>query len=294
VSTSKSTSASILRSPAVQTEIGPAKLASCSASSLIVNADDWGRDIETTDRILECVAIGTVSSTSAMVFMADSERAADLARRRGIDCGLHLNFTTPFSGPDCRSRLREHQGRVIHYLLRHRLAQTVYHPGLASSFRYVAAAQIEEFERVFGSKPRRLDGHHHMHLCANVLFGRLLPAATIVRRNFSFRPREKSRLNRLYRETIDRLLARRHVLTDYFFSLPPLEPESRIDEIFLIARRSIVEIETHPVNPEEYRFLAGGEIFRRAGDLQIARGFGNPAQARGNITVEDCRGNGNG
>jgi hypothetical protein len=72
------------------------------------------------------------------------------------------------------------------------------------------------------------------------------------------------------------MLAKRYRLTDYFFSLPPLEPRSRIDEIFSIARRSVVEVETHPVNPQEYRFLASGEIQRRIGDLQIARSFTNP------------------
>jgi hypothetical protein len=163
----------------------------------------------------------------------------------------------------------------------------VYHPGLASSFKYLATAQFEEFERIFGNTPRRFDGHHHMHLCANVLFGRLLPAGAIVRRNFSFRPCEKSRINRMYRGVIDRVLAKRHWLTDFFFSLLPLEPQSRLDEIFSIARRSIVEVETHPVNPAEYRFLTSGEILRRTGDLQIARGFTKSARVRATISAED-------
>lgn len=244
-----------------------------AAGSLIVNADDWGRDFETTNRIFECVTAGTVSSTSAMVFMADSERGADLARARGVDCGLHLNFTTPFTAPGCPAPLRKHQERIGRYLKGNRLAQVVYHPGLTSAFSFVVAAQIDEFERIFGVTPHRLDGHHHMHLCANVLFGKLLPTGTTVRRNFSFRKREKSGINRLYRAAIDRVLRKRHRLTDYFFSLPPLEPPSRIDEIFSIARRSNVEVETHPVNPEEYRFLTGGGILRRLGDLPIARGF---------------------
>jgi len=279
----------MLTSRALHAEFGATTLARCFSGSLIVNADDWGRDIETTNRILECVTIGTVSSTSAMVFMKDSERAANLARERGVDFGLHLNFTMRFSSPDCPSRLREHQERVIRYLRRNRFAQAVYHPGLASSFKYVAAAQIEEFERTFGVTPRRLDGHHHMHLCANVLFGRLLPAGTMVRRSFSFRPSEKSRINRLYRGAIDRALAKRYRLTDYFFSLAPLNPQSRIDEIFSIAQRSVVEVETHPVNPEEYAFLISGEILRRTGNLQIARGFTNSAQVRASIVAEDGR-----
>jgi hypothetical protein len=78
----------------------------------------------------------------------------------------------------------------------------------------------------------------------------------------------------------------RHQLTDYFFSLPPLEPQSRIEEILSIARRSIVELETHPVNPEEYRFLTSGEILRKTRDLQIAHGFTDPAQVRATTSSE--------
>ena len=43
---------------------------------LIVNADDLGRNITATDNILCCHARRRVSSASAMMFMADSERAA--------------------------------------------------------------------------------------------------------------------------------------------------------------------------------------------------------------------------
>src|SRR5580700_2369503 len=96
---------------------------------LIVNADDWGRDRNTTDRISECSLRGSVSSVSAMVFMEDSVRAATLASERGIDAGLHLNFTTPFSAQDCPAALAQHQQPLARYLLRHRLAQVVFHPG---------------------------------------------------------------------------------------------------------------------------------------------------------------------
>lgn len=67
------------------------------AGALIVNADDWGRDRETTDRTLFCLREGAVSSASAMVFMEDSERAAALAKEHGVDAGLHLNLTAPLS-----------------------------------------------------------------------------------------------------------------------------------------------------------------------------------------------------
>jgi chitin disaccharide deacetylase len=225
--------------------------------ALIVNADDWGRTYENTKRTLECIGRGTVSSVSAMVFMEDSERAAAVASEHKIDAGLHLNFTTAFSGSLVSARLREHQERVSKFLGRHRFAQVIFHPGLVTSFEYVVAAQHEEFRRLYGTEPARLDGHHHMHLCSNVLVGRLLPPGTIIRRNFSFQPGEKSFVNRLYRNTGDYLLARRHQVVDFFFSLPPLKPQSRLERILSLAQEFTVEVETHPINVAEYRFLMG-------------------------------------
>jgi hypothetical protein len=117
-----------------------------------------------------------------------------------------------------------------------------------------------------------------MHLCANVLFGRLLPSGTLVRRNFSFQAGEKSLPNRLYRGVVDRLLARRHRLVDFFFSLPPLEPVARLRRIFALARDFVVEVETHPVNPVEYRFLTDGRLFREAEGVRIAPASALPAR----------------
>lgn len=236
---------------------------------LIVNADDWGRDHETTTRTMDCVLRGAVSSVSAMVYMEDSERAATIARERGIDAGLHLNFTTRFSASNCSSQILEHQRKVSAYLLRHSFAQAVYNPMLAQSFEYVVRRQLEEFRRLYGAEAARIDGHHHMHLSANVLLGKLLPTGTIVRRNFSFRAGEKNVVNRFYRKLVDSNLAKTHYLVDFFFSLPPLEPVSRLERIFSLARRFAVELETHPINSKEYSFLTRGEILR-IGNLQIA------------------------
>lgn len=244
--------------------------APCGAGVLIVNADDWGRDRRTTSRILDCVVHGAVSAVSGMVFMDDSERAASIARERSIDTGLHLNVTLPFSARYCPEPLLKHQGRLVRYLRRHPLARVLYHPGLIQSFEYVVAAQLDEFHRLYGRGPERIDGHHHMHLCANVQFQRLLPAGTLVRRNFSFQRGEKSVWNRLYRRLVDGMLSRRHQLVDYLFPLAPLEPAGRLQGIFSLAREFIVEVETHPVNRQEYRFLVRGEIFRRAHDVRIA------------------------
>jgi YdjC-like protein len=240
-----------------------------SGGALIVNADDWGRDCETTDRTLDCIHCGTVSSVSAMVFMEDSERAAEIARVHGIDTGLHLNFTSHFSASGTSSKLRAHQERLSKYLLRHRFSQGCFHPGLIRSFEYVVGAQRDEFARLYGEEPGRFDGHHHMHLCANVLLGGLIPLGTVVRRNFSFFPGEKSFVNRCYRQMNDWILGRRHQLTDFFFSIQPLVPPRRLQRICDLSRKYVVEVETHPQEPSEHAYLTSNESRNLVGNCMV-------------------------
>ena len=258
-----------------------------SGGLLIMNADDWGRDPETTDKAFECARRRAISAVSAMVFMADSERAARIARDHGIDAGLHLNLTTPFSSPRCSERLRERQQRLGRHLQRHRLSPIVFHPGLGRTFRDVVAAQLDEFRRLYETEPERVDGHHHMHLCANVVLAGLLPAGSLVRRSFSFAFGEKSLGNILYRRSVDWLLLRRHRLVDFFFSLPPPEHAGRLARVSMLARQFVVEVETHPINDDEYRFLTEGHVFRWADGVRIGppsaiawRGPGQPAARR--------------
>lgn len=244
-----------------------------AVGALIVNADDWGRDTGNTNAAYECIRAGAVSSVSAMVFMEDSERAAEIARASGIDTGLHLNLTSPFTTPRVPSALADRQRRIARYLRRTRLAQVLYHPGLAKSFEYVVAAQVGEYQRLYGETPGRIDGHHHMHLSENVLAARLLPPGIIVRRNFSFAAGEKGLANRLYRAFVDRRIAARHILTDYFFSLIPLEPATRLEKMCALAAQAVVEVETHPVKAAEFEFLIRGGFSNLTSNVSVARRF---------------------
>ncbi len=246
------------------------------AGRLIINADDWGRDVNTTERMFECLKHGTVSSVSAMVFMEDSERAAAMAHEHGVDAGLHLNLTTPLSGANLSSELIERQREVAAYLTKRRLNQVLFNSPLKRSFEYVVAAQLDEYRRLYGESPRRIDGHHHMHLAANVLAGGLLPSGTVVRRNFSFQSGEKSIVNRMYRKNIDRKLARRHRLVDYLLPLAPLNPRSRLERVLSLARESVVELETHPINRDEYDFLMGDAVQSWTAGFPISRSFDLP------------------
>jgi len=207
-----------------------------------------------------------------MVFMEDSERAAGLAQQHGVDAGLHLNLTTPFTSRKCPDRMRSQQEKVARFLRFHRLAQVLYHPGLVTPFDYLVRTQFDEFERIYGFQPRRVDGHHHMHLSANVLRQKLIPEGIIVRPNFSFARGENGWLNRLYRRRQDRALARRYRIADFFFALRPMDT-ARIADILGLANHFDVEIVTHPVNREEYEFLMGRGLARCLEGVVIGRGY---------------------
>lgn len=252
----------------------------CSCA-LVSNADDWGRDSNTTQRTLDCVARGSVTAVSAMVFMADSDRAAQIARERDLDVGLHLNFSSAFSGQRVPASLREHQARVWAHLGRHRLAPVVFHPGLRASFDCLVKSQIDEFARLYGCAPARVDGHQHLHLCANVVLANLLPSGGVVRRNFSFRRGEKSAVNRSYRALIDWRLARRHGLVDFLFALPPVAPP-HLRRMCGLATHAIVEMEVHAVRDDEYRFLTSGELFGWA-DATLVRPFRSVFEIGGDV-----------
>jgi predicted glycoside hydrolase/deacetylase ChbG (UPF0249 family) len=241
------------------------------AATLIINADDWGMRPQATDRILDCLLRGAISSTSATVFMGDSERAADLAREHHVDAGLHLNLTEPFTGARVPSELVRRQQRISRFLRASRFAPMFFHPLLVSSFDYVIKAQMEEFARLYGTLPNRVDGHHHMHLCANVQWQKLLPAGIIVRRNFTFAAGEKDALNRFYRRMQDRALARRHRIADYFYNLRPID-ERRLRGVIRLGRDANVELEVHPEHDAEYEFLFRGRL-QELGRVIVVRGY---------------------
>jgi predicted glycoside hydrolase/deacetylase ChbG (UPF0249 family) len=114
--------------------------------------------------------------------------------------------------------------------------------------------------RLFEKSPSHIDGHHHMHLCANVLFSSMIPAGMKMRRNFSFWPGEKSMLNRTYRWLVDRWLACRYRLTDYFFDLTQCIQGEKLDRVAALAKSSNVELMTHPIVNWEQEYLMSDEF----------------------------------
>jgi predicted glycoside hydrolase/deacetylase ChbG (UPF0249 family) len=223
---------------------------------LIINADDFGRSAGETDAALTGYREGRITSVSAMVFMHDSKRAARLAKKYHLDdVGLHLNFSEEFTEATCPATLKEHHRRIIKFLRSKKYAQLLYNPFLRKAFGYSYEAQAAEFARLFEKAPSHIDGHHHMHLCANLLFSNVFPAGTKLRRNFSFWPGEKSLSNRTYRSLVDRWLARRYRLADYFFDLTQCIEAKKLDRVAALAKSNNVELMTHPVVRAEVKFL---------------------------------------
>jgi predicted glycoside hydrolase/deacetylase ChbG (UPF0249 family) len=233
---------------------------------LIINADDWGRSVAETDAAFRCYKRARITSVSAMVFMQDSDRAAELAKENELDVGLHLNFTDRFTAGYYPEMLGNYHARIMRFLIGNKYAQLLYNPFLRSEFAYSYQSQAGEFERLYGKSPSHIDGHHHMHLCANLVLSDLIPAGMKMRRNFSFWPGEKSLLNRTYRSLADRWLGRRYKLPDYFFDLTQCIQQKKLGRLAALARSSNVELMTHPVVRLEEEYLMSdefGELLQR-------------------------------
>jgi predicted glycoside hydrolase/deacetylase ChbG (UPF0249 family) len=222
---------------------------------LIINADDFGRNQLATDSAIACHGKNRITSASAMVFMSDSHRAAGLAVCAGLETGLHLNLTLPLDGPNIAPGVKEHQLTIAKYLTRGKWAQVLYNPFLHNSLEYTFKVQYEEHRRLFGKEPAQIDGHSHMHLCMNMIFGRIVPPGMRVRRSFTFHQGQKSFFNRFYRLQIDKFLRARYRCTDSFFSIEPVSDPVRLERILRSANSSIVELMVHPADADQYEYL---------------------------------------
>jgi chitin disaccharide deacetylase len=229
---------------------------------LIINADDWGRNRTSTDNSMLCFKKGSITSASAMVFMADSIRAAELAHELGLDTGLHLNFTLEFDGNFNKSKLMECQQRIVSFLRRSKYHSLFYNPWLRKDFEYVYHAQYEEFGRLYNKQPTHIDGHHHIHLCTNMLVDGLIPRGSKVRRSFTFSPGEKNIFNIFYRSIVDLILKHRYICTDYFYGFTPYQGTERLQYIAKLSQSSNVELMVHPERQAEYSYLISEEYIQ--------------------------------
>ncbi len=237
---------------------------------LIVNADDLGRSRAATDAAMACYAKGRITSASAMVFMADSERASRAALGTGLDVGLHVNFSEEFSAGSVPEQLRKEHAQICRFLNANKYALLVFNPLLIRQFAFVFAAQLAEFSRLYGRPPSHFDGHQHLHLATNVLIQQVLPKGAKVRRSFSFRRGEKNFVNRWYRGAVDWTLTQRHRVTDHFFSLSDYLAPGKLDRVISLAKEAQVELMVHPQRPAEYSFLMSEAYLEALSGVRLA------------------------
>jgi predicted glycoside hydrolase/deacetylase ChbG (UPF0249 family) len=235
---------------------------------LIINADDWGGNRISTYNSMLCFKKERITSASAMVFMADSQRAAGLALENGLRTGLHLNFTLKFDGDFISNKLLERQQRIASFLRRSQYCPLFYNPLLKRDFEYVYNAQYEEYVRLYNKKPSHIDGHQHMHLCTNMLVNRLISEGSKVRRSFTFSAGEKNFLNRFYRYIVDAILKRRYICTDFFYSISPHRTIERLIRIVNLSKSWNVELMVHPERLEEFDYLMSDEYLQVISDAE--------------------------
>jgi predicted glycoside hydrolase/deacetylase ChbG (UPF0249 family) len=231
---------------------------------LIVNADDLGYNAAHTDAVLECARRGQISSATAMMFMEDSDRAAELLGDSGIGIGLHLNLSEAFSDPGVPPEVRDTQARLVRRFgsdSRRRLHRWVYNPTIQRHVEASIRHQRERFEELYGRAPTHIDGHQHVHVCPNVLFARALPPKTKVRRVLDRHASYSSRLSRV-RDARQALLNRRFTCTRWFYDISDVDPRGGPPEAAALLQRSVaspLEVMAHPGFPEERACLVSPE-----------------------------------
>jgi predicted glycoside hydrolase/deacetylase ChbG (UPF0249 family) len=237
---------------------------------LIINADDFGGNPLATDRIAECFAVGRVTSTTAMVYMRDSVRAAAIAHARRLPVGLHLNVTQEFDDPATPQPVRERHARIVRYFAGRRLRRFTFNPMLNACVRRCITDQLERFRELYGHEPSHIDGHNHAHLSPTVLLA--LPKGVRTRTGQSSEPDRPSAPMERARHA---LIAHRQATTDYFFAINRLGPsptERDIDGMLGLADRATVEIMVHPDRDDDFRVLMS-DAWMRALQRRVVGSF---------------------
>jgi predicted glycoside hydrolase/deacetylase ChbG (UPF0249 family) len=232
---------------------------------LIVNADDWGGERRSTEAIQEAFDAGRVTSTTAMVYMEDSERAAEIARGEKLPVGLHLNLTQPFTGADAPPPVRERQRQVAATFLGHgpdgqpgtaRLRRWLYDPRVARLVGDALRDQLERFEALYGGPPTHFDGHNYVDTTPNVFLSRALPRGAKMRNTLDRYPFATGP-GAIARELRQQLRGRRFRSTRYVVHISDLDLPD--DPRLAHAATDPVEVICHPDNPAEMERLMSDE-----------------------------------
>jgi predicted glycoside hydrolase/deacetylase ChbG (UPF0249 family) len=241
--------------------VSPGQEDACSDKHglLVVNADDFGGNRLASDRILHCFAAGGITSTSAMVYMSDSRRAAELVRASGLPVGLHLNLTQEFEDEATPAAVRSRQARARRHLSGQRLTRVAINPPLIPLIKRCIADQLACFRELYGGEPTHIDGHNHVHLSPTVLLA--LPRGVAVRTADS-NPEAQPGLGTVIRRARHRFIAHRQLSTERFFAIDPVAASPTamsIEALLANADSQSVEVMTHPDRDRDYALLMSAQ-----------------------------------
>lgn len=232
---------------------------------LIVNADDWGGERRSTEAIDEAFRAGRVTSTTAMVYMEDSGRAAEIAVAAMLPVGLHLNLTQPFTEATAAAPVRERQRRVVAAFHGHgpdgqpgtaRLRRWLYDPRVAKLVGDTLGDQLERFEALYGGPPTHFDGHNYVDTTPNVFLSRALPRGSKMRNTLDRYPLDTG-AGAFAREVRQRLRRSRFRSTRYVLHISELELPD--DPRLELAVTDSVEVICHPDHGPEMERLMSDE-----------------------------------
>jgi predicted glycoside hydrolase/deacetylase ChbG (UPF0249 family) len=232
---------------------------------LIVNADDWGGERRSTEAIHEAFGAGRVTSTTAMVFMDDSDRAAEIAKAESLPVGLHLNLTQPFTDPAVPEPVRERQRRVTAAFLGQggdghpgvsQRRRWLYDPRIADLVGDALRDQLERFEALYGGPPTHLDGHNYVDTAPNVFLSPALPRGMKMRNSLDRYPLDRGPMA-VARALRQQLRGRRFRSTRYVLHISDLDLPD--DPRLALAEADPVEVICHPDNPAEMERLRSDE-----------------------------------
>ena len=215
---------------------------------LIVNADDFGWNRAATDLTVGCFAAGQITSTTALVHMEDSERAAELGREGDFPIGLHLNLTDPYTGREVPAAERERQAAACRIFGGGglKVRSWTYDPRISGLVEDAISDQLERFRALFGREPTHVDGHNHVQVCPNVVRARALAGFKLRNALWAW-PSDRGAM--AYARAARRALTARRFLSPRYFldiaelhRLPAGQAAARLD----LARESSVEVMCHP------------------------------------------------
>lgn len=224
---------------------------------LIVSANDWGGNARSTDAIAECFLSHRITTATAMVYMADSERAATVAHAGDWSMGLHLNLTQRFDSTVTPPDVRERQARVVRHFASLRLRRWTASPLAWRLVEESVNDQLQRFRVLYDHEPTHVDGHNHVQACPDVFLSRALGRHTPLRGAQTPAGRRRSPGN-LVRAARTTLVRRRFVTPDYFFSIRNIHPAFGgvgLTRVLELADHASVEIMVHPGFPDEHRLL---------------------------------------